>query len=100
MLSMWLTWPARLNMTSQSRTTRSIAHQVVHRARLADIGDVDANAILDPGDVEQVPAVPVDQRVDQKDVGAERREAMCEVAADEPEPAGHHHAATAIELQV
>ena len=54
--------------------------------------------VLDPGDVEQVAAVVGNQRVDEQHVGAERGEAMGEVAADEAETAGDHHAAAAIEI--
>ena len=65
MLSMWLTWPARLKITSRS------AHQVVHRRALADVGDVHADAVFDARDVEQVAAVVGDQRVDEQHVRAE-----------------------------
>ncbi len=75
-------------------------HQVVHRAGLAHVGDVDVNPILDAGDVVQVAAVVGDQRIDQQHVGAEIGEAMGEVAADEAEAARDHHAAPAIELGV
>ena len=61
----------------------AVAHQVVHRARLAHVGDVHADAILDAGDVEQVAAVVGDQRVDQQHVGAERDQPVRQVAADE-----------------
>jgi hypothetical protein len=74
MLSMWLTWPARLKITSRS------LHQVVHRALLAHVGDVDAHAVLDARDVEQVAAVVGDERVDEQHVGAEideRRPGCC-----------------------
>ena len=67
---------------------------------LPDVGDVDADAIGDAVDVEQVAAVVGDQRVDEQDVGAEVDELAREVAADEAEPAGDHHAAAAVELAV
>jgi hypothetical protein len=38
-----------------------IAHQVIHRAGLTHIGDVDADAVFYAGDVEQVAAVFRDQ---------------------------------------
>ena len=38
-----------------------IAHQVVHGALLADVGDVDLEAVFDAVDVEQVPAVVADE---------------------------------------
>ena len=78
----------------------AVAHQVVHRARLAHVGDVDAQPIGDAVDVEEVAAVVGDERVDQQDVGAEVDELPREVAADEPEPAGDHHPAAAIEVAV
>ena len=67
---------------------------------LADVGDVDAHAIGDAVDVEQVAAVVGDQRVDEQHVGAELDELAREVAADEAEAAGDHHAAAAVELAV
>ena len=76
------------------------AHEIVHRAGLAHVGDVDAHAIFDAGDVEQVAAVVGNQRIDEQDVGAELGEASRQVAADEPKPASDHHAAAAIELGV
>ena len=94
MLSMWLTCPARLKITSRSRTRQFIVRL------LADVGDVDADAVLDAVDVEQVAAVVGDQRIDEQDVGAERDQRAREVAADEAEAAGDHHAAAAVELEV
>ena len=32
-------------------------HEVIHRARLADIGNIDPYAIFDAGDVEEIAAV-------------------------------------------
>ena len=78
----------------------AVAHQVVHRRLLADVGDVDAHAVGDAVDVEQVAAVVGDQRVDEQHVGAELDELAREVAADEAEAAGDHHAAAAVELAV
>jgi hypothetical protein len=78
----------------------AIAHQVVHRRLLPDVGDVDADLRLDAVDVEEVPAVVVDEGVDQQDVGAERGQLAGQVAADEAEAAGHHDAAAAVELAV
>ena len=73
-------------------------HEVIHRAGLPHVGDVDRDAVFDAGDVEQVAAVVGDQRVDQQHVGAELDQAVREVAADEAEAAGDHHAAAAIEV--
>ena len=94
MLSMWLTCPARLKITVV------IAHQVVHRALLAHVGDVHAHAIRDAVDVEQVAAVVGDERVDEQDVGAELDQPARQVAADEAEAAGDHHLAAAVELAI
>ena len=94
MLSMWLTWPARLKITV------AVAHQVVHRAVLADVRDVDAHAIVDAVDVEEIAAVVGDERVDEQDVGVELDEAPREVAADEAQAAGDHHSPAPVELAV
>ena len=72
-------------------------HQVIHRARLPHIGDVDRHLVFNAGDVEQVAAVLGNQRVDEQHVGAELHEPVREVAADETETAGDHHAPAAIE---
>ena len=68
-----------------------LAHQIVHRGLLADVGDVDADAIFEAADVEQIAAVVVDQRVDEQDARAEVDELPGQVAADEAEAAGDHH---------
>jgi hypothetical protein len=73
-------------------------HEIVHRALLADVRNVDADAIGDAVDVEQVAAVVGDERVDEQHVGPRRHELTGEVAADEPEAARDHHRAAAIEL--
>ena len=67
---------------------------------LTDVGDVDADAILDAVDVEEIAAVVGNQRVDDQDARAERDELAREVAADEAEPAGDQHRAIAIELAI
>ena len=72
-------------------------HEIVHRGLLPDVGDVHAHALGDAVDVEQVAAVVGDERVDQEHVGAEVDELPREVAADEPEAAGDHHGAAAVE---
>ena len=74
-----------------------VAHQVIHRARLAHVGDVDADAVFDVRDIEQVAAVFWNEGIDDEHARAELDELMRERAADEPEPAGDHHAAVAIE---
>ena len=79
---------------------RPIAHEIVHRRLLPDIGDVDVHAIDDAVDVEQVAAVIGDEGVDEQDVGAALDERARQIAADEAEPAGDHHLAAAIELAI
>jgi len=44
------------------------AHEIVHRALLADVGDVDVHAVGDAVDIEQVAAVVVDERIDENKV--------------------------------
>ncbi len=78
----------------------AIADEIVHCRLLADIGDVDAHAISDAVDVEQIAAVVGNQRVYQQDIGAERDEVAREVAADEAEAPGDHHLAAPVELVV
>ena len=94
MLSMWLTCPARLKITSRPRTRTFIVVPWRTSAMLT------RSAVLDAVDVEEVAAVVGDQRVDEQDVGAEVDELARQVAADEPEAAGDHHAAAAVELAV
>ena len=72
-------------------------HEVVHRAGLPHVGDVDRDLVFDAGDVEQVAAVLGNQRIDEQHVGAELHQPVREVAADEPETSGDHHAPAAIE---
>jgi hypothetical protein len=78
----------------------AVADQVIHRALLTDVGDVDPQPRLDALDVRQVAAVVGDQGVDEEDVRTEIDERARDVAADEPKPAGDHHAAAAIPLAV
>ena len=78
----------------------AIADEMVHRRLLADVGHVDAHPIGDAVDVEQVAAGVRDERVHEQHVGAELDQAAREVAADEPEAAGDHHGAVAVELAV
>ena len=44
-----------------------VANQVVHGALLPDVGDIHTHPILDVSDVEQVPAVLGNQRIDEQD---------------------------------
>ena len=94
MLSMWLTWPGEIE------DDLAIPHEIVHRALLAHVGDVDAQRASSPSMLNEVAAVVGDQRVDQQHVGAERHQLAGEVGADEAEAAGDHHAAAAIERVV
>ena len=77
-----------------------VPHEVVHRAFLAHVGDVQPQAVLDVGDVEEVAAVVGDERVDQQHIRAEIDEAAGEIAADEPEAARDHDRPAPIELLV
>jgi len=64
----------------------AVAHEVVHRALLTDVRDVDVQAVREAVDVEQIAAVVGDERIDQQDVRADIDETPREVAADEPSP--------------
>ena len=68
------------------------ANQRLQAVHVADVGDVDRDGVLDPGDVRAVAAVLGDQRVDEDDLRAELDEPAGEVRADEPEPAGDQDA--------
>ena len=78
----------------------AVAHEVVHRAFLPDVGDVHADAVGDAVDVEEICARIRDQRIHQQHVGAELDETAGDVAADEAEAAGDHHAPAAIEILI
>ena len=52
-----------------------------------------------PAMLKQVAAVIGNQRVDEQHVGAELDQPLREVAADEAEPAGDHHAPAAVEAR-
>ena len=77
--------------------TSWLRDQVIHRARLAHVGDIDAHAVFDIRDIEQVAAVVRNQGIDDEHTCAELDELMRECAADETKPAGDHDAAVAIE---
>ncbi len=78
----------------------AIAHQIVHRAGLTDISDVDPHAIFDAGNVEQVAAVIGNERVDQENICAKLDEPAGEITADESEPARDHHAPAAVKIWI
>jgi hypothetical protein len=59
-----------------------------------------ASRILDAVQVEAIPAVIRDERVDDEDVRSDVHELTREIAADEPEAAGDHHAPAAIEVEM
>src|SRR6185503_4089047 len=65
-----------------------------------DVGDVDADAVLDAVDVEEVAAVLGNQRIDDEHARAERDELVREVAADEAKPSGDQHRPIAVELAI
>ncbi len=75
-----------------------VSHQVVHGALLANVCDVDPQSGFEAGNVEQVAAVIGDERVNEQDVGAERRERPREIAPDKAKPTRDEHAAPAIEV--
>ncbi len=78
----------------------AIAHQVVHRAFLAHVGDVHPDLVGDAVDVEEVRAGVGNERVHQQHIGAELDQPAGDVAADEAEAARDHHAPAAVELQI
>ena len=88
------------HLSREAEDDVAIAHEVIHRRLLADVGDVDRHRVGDAVDVEQVPAVIGDQRVDEQHVGAEIDETPRQIAADEAEAAGDHHLAAAVEIAV
>ena len=75
-------------------------HEIAHRRGLPHVGDVDAQARFEAGDVREVAAVVGNERVDEQDVGAEVDERVRQVRTDEAEATGDEHAAAAIELAV
>ena len=76
------------DLAGQIEDDRAIAHEEIHRGLLTDVGDVDADAIGDAVDVEQIAAVVGDQRVDEEHIRAKLDELAGEVTADETEAAG------------
>ena len=78
----------------------AVPHEMIHRAFLADVRDVDAHPVGDAGDVEEIGARIRDERVHQEDIGAQLDEPHGDVAADEAEAAGDHHPAPAVILEV
>ena len=94
MLSMWLTCPARLKITSRSCTS------VVHRRSSRTSATLTRTRSSMPCEVEPVAAVLRDQGIDDQDVGAGRDQRAREVAADEAQAARDHHAPAAVEIEV
>ena len=92
MLSMWLTCPARLKMTSRSRTRWFIVLSWRTSAMLT------RTLSAMPSILKKFAPESGNQRVHQQHVGAELDEAPGDVAADEAEAAGNHHAPAAIEI--
>ena len=77
-----------------------VLHQEVHRALVADVGDVHPYVTIDAVDVVQVAAVVGDERIDQQHVGAQDDELPGEVASDEAQTTGDHHPAAAVEVEI
>ena len=75
-----------------------LQHERVHGIAIANVSVTHPQPVCDVSDVERIAAVVRQERIDQQHVGTQRDEATCEIAADEAEASGHHHAATAIEL--
>ena len=78
----------------------AVTDQIVHGRLLPHVRDVDAQAIGDAVDVEQIAAVIGNQRIDEQHVGAGLDQLAREVAPDEAEAAGDHDAPAAVELPV
>ena len=74
-----------------------VAHQILHRAGVAHVGDVHSHGVAYRCNIEQVAPVVGNQRVDEQDVGAQRDEARRQVAADETETSGDQHPPALVE---
>jgi hypothetical protein len=69
------------------------ADQVGKHVAIAQVGQVDRDALGDPLEVEPVAAVLRDQAVDDQDIGAESDQAAGQCRADEAKSAGNQHLA-------
>ncbi len=88
------------HLSGQVEDHRPVAHEVVHRALLADVCHVHPHPRLDAANVEEIAAVVRDHRVDQQDLRPEVGQLAREVAADEAQAPGDHHLAAAVEGSV
>ena len=71
----------------------AVSHGVAGDALVADVTAHHAHAIGDAVEVRGVSAAAGIERIEDRDLRPDRRAAMREVRADEPEAAGHEHAA-------
>ena len=62
-----------------------LSNEVAQAVLVADVRDVDVDRVLDSRDVEQIAAVLVDERVDERDLAPQLDELAGEVRADEAE---------------
>jgi hypothetical protein len=69
-----------------------VANEVPQAVFVTHIRDVHGDRILDSGDVEEIAAVFVDQRIDEHDLRSRLDQFPGEVRADETEPAGDEDA--------
>src|SRR6185503_5693722 len=69
--------------------------QVPHAVVIADVGDVNAQAVFQVRQVEPITAVLRDEAVEDGDLGAEFHQAACQVGADEAQAAGDKDASIA-----
>ena len=81
MLSTWLTCPGEIEQDVLARD------QVLHSVGVPHVRDIHLEPGLDPVDVEEVPAVVRNERVDEEHLGPERKERAGEIASDEAESA-------------
>ena len=80
----------RVEMAHLSREVedeRLPAHEVIHAVLVAHVGNVDLEAVFQPGHVEQLAAVLGDERVDDGDARAQRDKPISHGAADEAQAA-------------
>ena len=88
------------HLPGQVEDDRPVAHQVVHRRLLPDVGHVHPHPVGHPVQVVQVPTVLVDQRIHQQDIRPEVDQLARQVASDEAQPARNHHLPAGVERPV
>jgi hypothetical protein len=69
----------------------AVAHEGVQAGPVAQVDHVDPGPLLEAGHVVPVAAATRNQRIDDRDVGAEGDELVGEIAPDESEAAGDEH---------